>query len=235
MLGHVGEGGGTSGAMFGGNIGPFHAVRAVTVAKRREYDIICVFCFLASLPIVGIGVKYCMYMWMFQRCSKFFYICLCRFQFLGFGVTSRFQTELQGGGFIPSEKMSRIIFVVMFQVRLPPQYLGRSLFFHQFLYSPKGGQNHPISTLAHETTPKRMKRRHRWPTVLVEVAIWARSAPTAPCGTWTTARRRDTEAKVITRTGVFYGRRGPRGVKTTRNMEVEHSPVCLWEFHTEAF
>ena len=37
MLGHVGEGGGTSGAMFGGNIGPFHAVRAVTVAKRREY------------------------------------------------------------------------------------------------------------------------------------------------------------------------------------------------------
>ena len=29
MLGHVGEGGGTSGAMFGGNIGPFHAVRAV--------------------------------------------------------------------------------------------------------------------------------------------------------------------------------------------------------------
>ena len=38
MLGHVGEGGGTSGAMFGGNIGPFHAVRAVTVAKRREYS-----------------------------------------------------------------------------------------------------------------------------------------------------------------------------------------------------
>ena len=39
MLGHVGEGGGTSGAMFGGNIGPFHAVRAVTVAKRREYGV----------------------------------------------------------------------------------------------------------------------------------------------------------------------------------------------------
>ena len=38
MLGHVGDGGGvTSGAMFGENIVPFHAVRAVTVAKRREY------------------------------------------------------------------------------------------------------------------------------------------------------------------------------------------------------
>ena len=33
----LGRGGRTSGAMFGGNIGPFHAVRAVTVAKRREY------------------------------------------------------------------------------------------------------------------------------------------------------------------------------------------------------
>ena len=40
MLGHVGEGGVTSGAMFGGNIGPFHAVRAVTVAKRREYTLL---------------------------------------------------------------------------------------------------------------------------------------------------------------------------------------------------
>ena len=33
----LGSGGGvTSGAMFGGNIVPFHAARAVTVAKRRE-------------------------------------------------------------------------------------------------------------------------------------------------------------------------------------------------------
>ena len=40
----LGSGGGvTSGAMFGGNIGPFHAVRAVTVAKRREYSRILFF------------------------------------------------------------------------------------------------------------------------------------------------------------------------------------------------